>query len=561
MKAKKRKSAAKPESAADVPPSAAPDRFARWGWGAALAGGIAGGLSFDPFALRALIPIAPALLFLAAHSSPTPRAAFLRGFAGGSLFHLLGISWLFTLHRFHGAAPLGIVVVALYMGLYPGLCAFASRKWFGAGGIGGRFSAYAALWIATEAIRTWGKLAMPFDQLGHAWAPWPRAIQWADVLGELGVSLQALLAAGALVGFLLASPFGARLAQERTGGLRFGGVCFALFLAMLGSSIFRAPGPSEPSPERTLVVAVVQPNVDQFDKMAVNMEPWGSARRARLIEESFLLHGELARRAASAEPAPDLIVMPESTFAQIEFGIDREARGRVELLASEIDVDLLFGADRIVVHANGEEYDPYNSAWYLRAGEALDDSLAQDKMRLVPFGEYIPYVGAIPGVRSFVGLGDFKAGREAKVIEGPKGTRLATTICFESTFSSRSRVLARKGAEFLAVATNDGWYGRSAGPRRHHDLSRLRAVETRRWIVRAANTGISSIVRPDGTLAATLPLGERGVLSAPIEPRTDVTFFARWGNLWLLLGCGATLLWVGFRARVSGAPAGAAPPV
>ena len=115
--------------------------------------------------------------------------------------------------------------------------------------------------------------------------------------------------------------------------------------------------------------------------------------------------------------------------------------------------------------------------------------------------------------------------------------RFGALICFESTFSSMARRFAASGADFLVVITNDAWYGLSAGAAAHHNLSLLRAVETRRYVLRCANTGISSIIAPTGRILATLGLGQSGILRATITPKTDycATLFTRFGNAWLVL--------------------------
>jgi apolipoprotein N-acyltransferase len=122
----------------------------------------------------------------------------------------------------------------------------------------------------------------------------------------------------------------------------------------------------------------------------------------------------------------------------------------------------------------------------------------------------------------------------------PRPVRLGVLICFESTFSVAARQAANAGADLMAVITNDAWYGRSAGAAAHHDLSLLRAVETHRWILRCANTGVSSLIDPAGEVVATMPLGQSGLLrgevflpsSAAPQP---LTFFSLYGNAWLFV--------------------------
>jgi apolipoprotein N-acyltransferase len=211
---------------------------------------------------------------------------------------------------------------------------------------------------------------------------------------------------------------------------------------------------------------------------------------------------------------------------------------------------LLFGAVRWVLDSNDRIVENYNSAWYVEPGGRVADAEKQDKMHLVPVGEYIPLLGKLPFVKSLVSGYGFDAGKELRIFK-IKGRRFGAMICFESAFGGQARRMARAGAEFLTVITNDGWYGRSAGPPQHHNLSILRAVETRRPLVRSANTGISSIIDPAGRITATLALGERGVLVDRIAPQTVQTFFTRWGNLWLILAILLYLSWSIATARIA----------
>jgi apolipoprotein N-acyltransferase len=217
---------------------------------------------------------------------------------------------------------------------------------------------------------------------------------------------------------------------------------------------------------------------------------------------------------------------------------------------------VLFGATKVRFNAEalrrGEtEFDElYNSAWFIPAGGRIDPDARQDKMRLVPFGEFLPFGGVLPFIRTAVGMEDFDAGREVRLFD-VKGAKFGAMVCFESAYAAQSRLIARQGADFLAVITNDGWYGRSAGPTQHHALSRLRAVETRRPVVRSANTGISSIVDPAGRLTATLELEKSGAAVGGIAPHSAATLFMKWGSLWLMSACAALLLVLLVQGRIA----------
>lgn len=509
------------------------------GWGAAALGGLAGGLAFDPAGLRALIPLAPAGLFLAAWNAATPRRAFRQVLVGGLIFYGVAISWLLTLVRYNAVAPVGVAVMALYMALYPALAAVIVRRWFTGLGPSAGFVAFAALWLLGEWFRTLGRLADPWTLLAHAWAPWPAAIQWAEFFGELGVSATVLVCAGAALAIGAHALKWRRAGRPERRSTVWAVSATAAAAALLAFSSIRernwADRLAETPASTALRVALIQPNIDQMEKMASYMAEDAAVRGRLLREHEKLLEGLIQDR---VEPGVDLIVTPESTFPALDFQFDQPLHRRIEGLLAPIGADAVFGAVRLVVDREGGIEEAYNSAYFLPAGEPVTAAAQQDKMRLVPFGEYIPYVGELPGVRALVGIADFNEGKVVRVFS-TRGHGLAAMICFESSFSAQARRLTRAEAHLLAVITNDAWYGRSAGAAQHHHLARLRAVETRRPVARAANSGISSLIDPAGRLTATLPLGERGVILGTARPQTTLTFYVRWGNRWLVgLACG-----------------------
>ena len=311
---------------------------------------------------------------------------------------------------------------------------------------------------------------------------------------------------------------------------------------ILGSSALRARAwetrLESATPAEKLRVALIQPNINQMDKMDSYMHP-DPRVKARMSERIYRAQETLVLD--FLPEGIDLVVMPESAYPSLTFVEKRDIHRRIEELMKPSGADLLFGAARLVRGGPGERVRLYNSALYLEQGGSVEKAPYQDKMLLVPFGETIPYFDAIPFVKTLVGVGEWDIGEEIGIFE-TRGYKFGAMICFESAFGAQGRRIANEGASFLAVITNDAWYGFSAGPPQHHNLSLLRAVETRRPVVRAANTGISSIINPAGRVTDSLGLGAPGVIPGEIVPQSVTTFFARWGNLWLILAAILTLL-------------------
>lgn len=479
----------------------------------------------------------------------------MRVLAGAYVFYLGGISWLLTTGTYNPFAYVGVPLLALYMTLYPAGAAWVLRRWFAGLPPLRRFFVFAAMWLLFEWFRTLGRLSMPFTLIGHSWVAWPSAIQSAEFFGEIGVSLQILLISATILAFarlpVLARgvtrvpDWAAILHEEGTtatkAALSTGNIFFWTF-AMLTVSGLRyqqwerridaAP------PESRIKVAALQPKVLQDVKLASYLSDDENERR-RLQEEINQLHETLI---ASEVPKDiDLLVMPESTFPAIDFDVDAPLHRRIERLLQPFKADCLFGAVRITLTPERTLNEVFNTAYFLPAGGMVEKAGHQDKMRLVPFGEYLPYFNLIPGFQEgIVGIASFEEGREVNLFT-TQGHKHGSLICFESTFGTQSRRLARAGAEFISIITNDAWYRQSAGPVQHHNLSILRAVETRRPVIRSANTGISSIISPSGRITETLGVYERGVVTGEIVPQTFETFYVRWGNVWVVGACLITI--------------------
>jgi apolipoprotein N-acyltransferase len=154
-----------------------------------------------------------------------------------------------------------------------------------------------------------------------------------------------------------------------------------------------------------------------------------------------------------------------------------------------------------------------------------------DKIHLVPFGEYVPLKNVFFFAESLTrNVGDFAPGREYTV--SPIGDRrLSTAICYESIFPNLVRQFVANGSELLVVTTNDGWFGQSSAPYQHLRMGVVRAVENRRFIVRAANTGVSAIIDPYGRILRETPIGKRMILEGTVSYRSDHTFYTRNGDV------------------------------
>ena len=201
----------------------------------------------------------------------------------------------------------------------------------------------------------------------------------------------------------------------------------------------------------------------------------------------------------------------------------------------------MIGSDEFERLPTGDRY--YNAAILVGADGRSHGSYR--KMQLVPFGEYVPLKRALFFVGPLVeAVSDFSPGSEPRVFDIGAGRRLSVAICYESVYPWISRAFARHGSQLLAIITNDAWFGRSSAAYQHFDQGAIRAVEEGRYVVRAANTGISGAVDPYGHVITTTPLFEPEAVTVDVRLLTGQTIYQRFGDfvVWISLAVALAIL-------------------
>jgi apolipoprotein N-acyltransferase len=436
-----------------------------------------------------LVLVVPGLLRRALDGTGGWRA-FRLGWLAGFAQWLLAVPWVFVvLHRYgHLHAALAVLAVALMAGIL-------GLTWAIAG------------WATSLVPTRWQVVVLPlalaaFEEL-QRFPPW--IFPWnpaAAVLTPVPALLAPLPVVGASGLSLLIYVVGCALDALLERRLRRVGACWlALTIAMaLGAGLlaprFRGEGGAA-------TVAVLQPNV------ALEMR-WDQDNEAAIEERVW----RLSRAAADA--GARWIVWPESAVPRT---LERDAAYRLEVesFARTRGVWLLLGS--IGLGAGNDEY--YNSVYAVSPAALLP--WRYDKMHLVPFGEYVPLAGRIAALKALVReVGAFTPGTSALPLPGPLGPT-GVAVCYEVAYPSLCASEVARGATVLVTITNDGWYGDSAAPRQHLALAVLRAAEARRYLVRAANTGISAVIAPDGRVIARLDFGRTGFARAEVRGGAGVT--------------------------------------
>jgi apolipoprotein N-acyltransferase len=465
-------------------------------------------------AFTALVP-----LLVAIQGATWGRAARL-GFVAGLVFWLVTILWVAGTMVRYGGLPWSLASLILlglvgYLALYwAAFCAVLSQCPFRSGVpyvIGA-----ASLWVALEFLRTSLFTGFPWSLLGYSQHRTLPLIQMAAVTGVYGVSFMVLAVNAALARALLSWKRWSRLlAPLATAGL-----------LVAGAAGYGWLWPASDAETPAMRIAVVQGNIDQGVK-------WDPARQ----DQTLTIYGQLTREAARQRP--QLIVWPE---AAVPFFLREDRRqALVQDMARAAGAYLLVGAP------DWRAGQPRNTAFLIGPeGRMLG---RYDKRHLVPFGEYVPLQRLLFFVNPLAGgaIGTFAPGQEATVFSTPNG-RFGVVICYEAIFPHEVREFFLGGADFLVNITNDAWFGRSAAPSQHLAMAAFRAVENRAYLIRAANTGISAIVAPDGRIVQASGLFTPAVLSGAIVPRAGESFYMRYGDLfaWGAVGGALTLVLAAF---------------
>jgi len=482
-----------------------------------------GGSAFD-FGL-VVVWFGPAALLVGITGLSPGRAARAAFFASlvshAGLFH-----WFYVVTVRYGGMPawLGVLsplVPALYVSLFSALFAwtwirYASKsRWPLVSG--------AMAWVAIDWLRGHFLGGFPWATLGYGLHLDGPLMGWTRWLGVYGLSFVAVL-----LGIAMARVWLCRDATTKR-ALAFS-VAFVLVAHGVGLWISQ----DEFDSSVTVRIAAVQGNIDQAKK-------WDAQRRDRIFDRYARLSREAAERGAT------WIVWPETAVPGL-LEVDLTLRSAIRRLAKDLGVSLIVGG-------TGVEFDPrsrrlssfFDSAFLIDAKGEFQDRY--DKTHLVPFGEFVP-LRAFFG-RFFQSLARGLSTTDITAGSAPRSILIRATaaseellgvgvpICYELLFPHVVRQFGARGVGVLLAITNDAWYGRTGAPHQFLAMTAMRAAENGRWLVRAANTGISAIIDSRGRVRVTSPLFEEAVLVAdiPVATRTAPTFYARFGDVfaWLCI--------------------------
>ena len=485
-----------------------------------------------PTGILAWVALVP--LWLAVRDAP-PARAFRTAWVFGALSFFGTIYWVFiAMNTFGGInAPVSALltlVLCAFLGLFPAAAVVAARWLHLRGAVSGA-TALPFAWAAVEWGRNYVFTGFPWSNIAYTqWKLLPVA-QLADLTGLYGITalLVAVNVAVAEIALArkpaLAASLGATPSPRAATRLRT--VAIVLFL-VLGYGTWRLESVDDAVDALPRIdIALVQGNISQDQKHAADY-----AQRVRAVYE--------AEQAKAEERGATLVVWPEAALA-----------GAIHVRSDVVPDRALTLHNRAWLLAGGASYwheekvlMAQNTALLVAPGKKI--AARYHKSHLVPFGEYVPLRRVLFFARKLTrAAGNFVPGAPEDIVPlsfvDATGTRVSfgVLICYEDIFPEVARIETARGAELLVNITNDAWYGRTSAPFQHASMAVFRAIETRRSLVRAAQTGVSAFVDPAGRVRARTPVFE-GPQTLHVEvPRGGPdSFYVRYGDVFAAAATG-----------------------
>ena len=490
---------------------------------------------FAPFPLFPLPALALAVLFVQWLRAENARAAGKLGFIFGAGLFGAGISWIYVALHDYGDMPfpLALLATALFAAvlmLFPAAAGYIQARLCMAAWVRVAL-VMPALWVLSEWLRGLMFTGFPWLTFGYSQVPISPLAGYASLLGVYGVSLAVAVSAGLLACLWLRKDRREAAGYQAVPPMREqvlwslqGKVALAVLVVLwVGGATLRNVEWTQPQGE-PLKVSLIQGNIPQ---------------ELKFREEKLVGTLETYRRLALQSDAR-LIVLPETALPLLRHEVPESYASILREHVRRNGGDMLIGAFEL------DHGLYYNSVFTLGTAE----SQGYRKNHLVPFGEFIPLrpvLGWFINEVLSIPMSDLARGGLPQAPLNVAGQKIAVNICYEDVFGEEI-IRALPDATLLVNVSNDAWYGNSHAAMQHNQISQMRALETGRMMLRATNTGVTSVIGADGRVRAMLPQHEEGVLTAQVQGYAGSTPYVRWGNA-LVIGLLGLMLGAGFWMR------------
>jgi apolipoprotein N-acyltransferase len=510
-----------------------------------LVSGILLGLSFPPFKTWFFVYFGMILLLYLMLSAERLRQAFIRGYFAMLFFNVFTLYWIGgwgnndIFLKIGGAAT---DVIHPFFFLVPLLIFYGIKKLYKPGFA---LMLFPLIWTGFEYSHNLGELAFPWIELGNTETYNIHRIQYAELVGVHGITFL-ICVISVMLYYLIHKLYSKKWKIiSKPVILFFGVIVMMLFFPnfysynyLINTANYERYFTPEDS-SKIIKTAIIQLNINPFNK-------W-------LSNKDSLVDSYIEKLNQSLKLNADLVVIHE-TSVPYYFLEDYNAYNTQKYIdfVNLNNKPLLMGVPNIqyypdsatappeteVMSISSRRYGVYNSAILLEPGQLKNEYQIHKKVKLVPFSEHAPFQRYLPFMKKLVswgvGISSWNPGDSLILFnlkQGKINVKFATLICFESVFSDYVSEGVKKGAEFLVIITNDGWWGNNGGPVQHEQFAVLRAVENRKWVVRAAQTGISCYIDPLGNIYDEIPYDTEGMTVKKIYANSDQTFYSEHGDV------------------------------
>lgn len=480
------------------------------------------GLRLPNAGFLAWIYLVPILVYLKRSDG---KGTFLTGFAASLVATAVNLYWFIPamvefggMGKIEAAGVLLLVVLILsfFVATALSLSAFVARRM----PILPLFLLQALFLTAFDLVRTYVPVnGFPWGMIAYTQAPYLSTFQWVDTLGVFGLDFMVYLVNALIAEILFALPKGDPLGVRKpvvkdllvSRSILVG---LVVLLSVVGSILRQGNRLESSVPREAVSIGLIQGNISQLHKWNPTLARHHFGKYLRLTQKAKMGGAGLA-------------VWPESAYPYTVPLTDLTDHSFREVGGSPLPV--LFGAVGQGEAADGREPPIYNSAFFLSEEGKLTGFY--HKRHLVPFGEYVPMKRWLTFARKLtIMVGDFVLGVDAAPV--PYGDlKMGILICYEDIFPDLSRRSVREGANVLVNLTNDAWYGDTSAQYQHLAMSQFRALETRRFLLRATNTGMTAVIDPSGKILDALPPFTEGVLIRDIWLEAAKSPYVRLGDV------------------------------